>query len=91
MPELVGTRPPDVQVDVAILLPNPQPDAPRDDGMSGDRFDGTEFTDGITIVDAVNDDGGTEFTEFELMVMFIPEKIMMLDYCCCCCFDLLIF
>lgn len=80
MPELVGTRPPDVQVDVAILLPKPQPDAPRDDGMSGERFDGTEFTDGITIVDAVNDDGGTEFTEFELMVMFIPKENIDVDF-----------
>lgn len=78
IPELVDTKPPDVHVDVAVLLvpppppPEPKPEPPREDGMSGDRFCGTEFTGGITIDDAVDNDGGTEFTEFELIVMFIP-------------------
>jgi hypothetical protein len=58
---------------VAVLLPIPP--ALREDGISGDKFCGIEFTGGITIVEAVDNDGGTEFTEFELIVMFIPEII----------------
>lgn len=75
IPELVDTKPPDVHVDVAVLLPPPPlPLPPRDDAMSGDRSCGTEFTGGIAIDDPVDNDGGTEFTEFEFMVMFIPVK-----------------
>lgn len=75
IPELFDTRLPDVHVDVAVLLPKPLPEPPRVDGISGDRFGGTEFTGGITIVDAVDIEGGNEFTAFEFIVMFIPKYL----------------
>lgn len=73
IPELVDTRLLDVHVDVAVLLPKTLPEPPRVDGMSGDKFDGTEFAGGITIVDVVDSDGGIEFTAFEFIVIFIPN------------------